>query len=69
MGRKCSGTPTCRRGVADGEGGQRGVQAVDGVVEVLGEEDVALHRLTGQMVQLLPPGKKKSFTKRLHCKT
>lgn len=72
MWRKCSRTwtPTCRCGVADGEGGQRGVQAVDGVVEVLGEEDMALHRLAGQMVQLLPPrGKKKSFKKRLHCKT
>ncbi|TNN45272.1 hypothetical protein EYF80_044544 [Liparis tanakae] len=43
-------TPTCGRGAADGEGGQRGVQAVHGVVEMLGEEHVALHRLAGQSV-------------------
>lgn len=40
--------PTCRCGIADGEGGQGCVQAIDSVVEMLGEEDVALHRLAGQ---------------------
>lgn len=47
-------SPTCGRGIADREGAQRGVQAVDGILEVLGEEDVALHRLAGQSVELLP---------------
>lgn len=50
---------TCRCGIAHREGGQCGVQAIDSIVEMLGKEDVALHRLTGQSMQLLPPGKQK----------
>lgn len=41
---------TLRCGTADRKGGQCGVQAVDGVMEMLGEKDVALRRLTGQGV-------------------
>lgn len=43
-------TPTLRSGIADRKGGQCGVQAIDGIVEMLGKEDVAFHRLTGQSV-------------------
>lgn len=39
---------TQRCGVADGEGGQCGVQPVHSVVKMLSEEDVALHWVTGQ---------------------
>lgn len=39
---------TLRCGIADGEGGQCGVQPVDSIMKMLSEEDVALYRLTGQ---------------------
>lgn len=42
--------PTCWRCTADGEGSQRGVQAIDSVIEMLCEEDMALHWLTGEGV-------------------
>lgn len=44
----CSTSLTLRCGIADGEGGQCRVQPVDSVVEMLSEEDMALHGLTGQ---------------------
>ena len=47
---------TCRRGIADREGGQCGVQAIDSIIEMLSEENVALHRVTGKIMKLLPPG-------------
>lgn len=54
----CSNDPlTLRCGAAGREGGQCGVQAIDSVVEMLSKENVVFHRLTGQSVQLLPPGK------------
>lgn len=56
----CRNEPlTLRCGAADREGGQCGVQAVDSVIEMLGKENVVFHRLTGQSVQLLPPGNTK----------
>lgn len=36
---------TCRCSIADREGVQRGVQAVDSVMEMLSKEDMALHWL------------------------
>lgn len=48
---------TLRSGAADREGDQCSVQAVDSIVEMLSKENVVFHRLTGQSVQLLPPGK------------
>lgn len=54
----CSNDPlTLRCGTAHRGGGQRGVQAVDSIIEMLSKENVIFHRLTGQSVQLLPPGK------------
>lgn len=45
-----SRSPTCWCSIADREGGQCGVQAIDGIVEMLGEEDMVLRWLTGQSV-------------------
>lgn len=47
---------TLRCGAADREGGQGGVHAIHSIVEMLSKENVVFHGLTGQSVQLLPPG-------------
>lgn len=47
--------PTCRCGITNREGGQCGVQAIDSIAELLSKEDMALHWLAGQSMELLPP--------------